>query len=33
LGASRQIEWVDVRWPSGRHEQFDNLEADNGYRL
>ncbi len=33
LGESRQIDWVDVRWPSGRHERFDKLEADNGYRL
>jgi len=33
LGKSRQIDWVDVRWPSGRQERFTNLEADNGYHL
>jgi tetratricopeptide (TPR) repeat protein len=33
LGASRQVEWVDVRWPSGRVDRFSNLDADTGYRL
>src|SRR5262249_21770831 len=33
LGASRQVEWVDVRWPSGRVDRFANLAADTGYLL
>jgi tetratricopeptide (TPR) repeat protein len=33
LGASRQIDWAEVRWPSGRQDRFDNLEADHAYRL
>jgi tetratricopeptide (TPR) repeat protein len=33
LGASRQIDSFDVRWPSGRHDRFANIEADTGYRL
>jgi tetratricopeptide (TPR) repeat protein len=33
LGASRQVEWVLVRWPSGRIDRFPNLAADTGYRL
>jgi hypothetical protein len=28
LGATAKIEWVQVRWPSGRLEQFANLPAD-----
>jgi len=33
LGASRQVDSVAVRWPSGRVERFSNLAADTGYRL
>jgi hypothetical protein len=28
LCANARIDWVQVRWPSGRLEQFDNLPAD-----
>jgi tetratricopeptide (TPR) repeat protein len=33
LGSSRQIDWAEVRWPSGRIDRFDNLEADSAYLL
>jgi tetratricopeptide (TPR) repeat protein len=33
LGASRTVDWVDVRWPSGRVDRYANLVADTGYRL
>jgi tetratricopeptide (TPR) repeat protein len=33
LGTSRQVDWVEVRWPSGRVDHFANLAADTGYRL
>jgi hypothetical protein len=33
LGASRQAEWVLVRWPSGWVDRFSNLAADTAYRL
>ncbi|AMV39403.1 FG-GAP-like repeat-containing protein [Planctomyces sp. SH-PL62] len=33
LGASDQVDQVEVRWPSGRVERFAKLEADRGYRL
>jgi tetratricopeptide (TPR) repeat protein len=33
LGESRQIDWVEVRWPSGRRDRFEELEADRAYRL
>jgi hypothetical protein len=33
LGASRTIDWVDVRWPSGHVDRYANLAADTGYRL
>jgi tetratricopeptide (TPR) repeat protein len=33
LGTSRQIDWAEVRWPSGRRERFDHLEADHAYLL
>jgi hypothetical protein len=29
LGAATKIEWVQVRWPSGLTEQFDNLPVDS----
>jgi hypothetical protein len=28
LGAVAKIEWVQIRWPSGLTEQFDNIPAD-----
>jgi hypothetical protein len=28
LGAATKIEWVEVRWPSGLLEKFDNLPVD-----
>jgi enediyne biosynthesis protein E4 len=28
LGTTAKIDWVQVRWPSGRVEQFENLPAD-----
>jgi hypothetical protein len=28
LGAAGKVEWVQVRWPSGRVEQFENLPVD-----
>ena len=28
LGAMAKIEWVQVRWPSGRFERFENLPVD-----
>src|SRR5262249_10180721 len=33
LGAVRHVERVDVRWPSGRHDAYEGLAADAGYRL
>ncbi len=28
LGAATKIEWVQIRWPSGLAEQFDNISVD-----
>jgi hypothetical protein len=28
LGAASKVEWVQVRWPSGLNEQFDNVPVD-----
>ena len=33
LGDSRQVERVEVRWPSGRVNQYMNLAADTGYLI
>lgn len=33
LGESRRVDWVEVRWPSGRVDRYSDLSADNGYRL
>ena len=33
LGASRTAETVEVRWPSGRTDRWENLAADRGYEL
>jgi hypothetical protein len=29
LGAATKIEWVQIRWPSGLTEQFDNIPVDS----
>jgi hypothetical protein len=29
LGAARKIDWVQVRWPSGLVERFENLRVDS----
>jgi hypothetical protein len=28
LGAATKIDWVEVRWPSGLLEKFENLTVD-----
>ena len=28
LGAVNKIDWIQIRWPSGRLEQFENLPMD-----
>jgi hypothetical protein len=28
LGAASKVDWIQIRWPSGRVEQFSNLQAD-----
>ena len=28
LGAVNKIDWIQIRWPSGRLEQFENLQVD-----
>jgi hypothetical protein len=33
LGESRRVDYVEVRWPSGRIDRFENLTADMGYWL
>jgi hypothetical protein len=33
LGASRLVDAVEVRWPSGRVDRFARLESDRGYAL
>jgi hypothetical protein len=33
LGSSRKVEAVEVRWPSGRVDRYENLPADTGYHL
>ena len=33
LGPARMVDRVEVRWPSGRHDTYDGLPADAGYRL
>jgi enediyne biosynthesis protein E4 len=29
LGQSTKIDWVEVRWPSGLVERFENLRVDS----
>jgi hypothetical protein len=33
LGASQRVESVEIRWPSGQVDRWDELPADAGYRL
>jgi hypothetical protein len=33
LGSASRVHRVDVIWPSGRVDRFDDLEVDRGYRL
>jgi enediyne biosynthesis protein E4 len=33
LGGARRVEWLEVRWPSGRVDRHENLAADTGYLL
>jgi hypothetical protein len=33
LGAARSVDQVEVRWPSGRTDRYQNLPADTGYRI
>jgi enediyne biosynthesis protein E4 len=33
LGTATQIDWVEIRWPSGLLERFDHLAADKIYTL
>ena len=33
LGESRRVDWVEVRWPSGRVDRFSTLEANTAYHL
>jgi hypothetical protein len=28
LGAAAQIDWIQVRWPSGLTERFENISVD-----
>ncbi len=33
LGDAKRIETLEVQWPSGRRDHFENLEADAGYLI
>jgi hypothetical protein len=33
LGTSAKVDWVQMRWPSGLTERFENLAADNFHTL
>jgi hypothetical protein len=33
LGSSRKVDFVEVRWPSGRVDRYESLAADIGYHL
>jgi len=33
LGSSPKVESIEVRWPSGRFDRYENLAADTGYLL
>jgi enediyne biosynthesis protein E4 len=32
LGSASQVDQIDIRWPSGLKEHFENLPADRLYR-
>ncbi len=33
LGEANRVDWVEVRWPSGRVDRYAGLAADTAYRL
>jgi hypothetical protein len=33
LGSATKLEWLQIRWPSGRIEQFDGLVIDKIHEL
>jgi hypothetical protein len=33
LGNATSVDWVEVRWPSGRTDRYSGLKADVGYLL
>jgi hypothetical protein len=33
LGTAEKVDAVDVRWPSGRVDQYEDLAVDTGYQL
>jgi hypothetical protein len=33
LGSVAKVEWVQIRWPGGRIEQFDGLTVDRIHEL
>jgi enediyne biosynthesis protein E4 len=33
LGTADRVDWVDVRWPSGRVDRYTGLQPGRGYRL
>jgi hypothetical protein len=33
LGGTRRVEWLEVRWPSGRVDRHEDLAPDTGYLL
>jgi tetratricopeptide (TPR) repeat protein len=33
LGGARRVEWLEVRWPSGRLDRYEDLAPDAGYLL
>jgi hypothetical protein len=33
LGQARMAERVEIQWPSGKLDRFDNLSADTGYLI
>jgi tetratricopeptide (TPR) repeat protein len=33
LGTATSVDWIEVRWPSGRRDQYPGVQADCGYLL
>jgi enediyne biosynthesis protein E4 len=33
LGEARRVEWLEIRWPSGRVDRHEDLVPDTGYLL